>query len=110
MAQEQLQKLITGKVAQAPVSCLPSYNAGDMIVIDENVIAFRSGANRVYVAHMNGPCTNLGGAGNYALLTKSVGGLGLCKGDIAQVVDTSAHITVGSCSFGEIVPYVRPRA
>jgi hypothetical protein len=109
-AQEQLQKLITGKVAQAPVSCLPSYNAGDMIVIDENVIAFRSGSNRVYIAHMSGPCSNLGGAGNYALLTKSVGGLGLCKGDIAQVVDTMSHVTVGSCSFGEIVPYVGPGA
>jgi hypothetical protein len=109
-SQAELQSLIAGKVAQPAVSCLPSYNADDMVVIDENTIAFRSGASRVYVAHMNGPCSNLGGAGNYALLTKNVGGgLGLCSGEIAQVVDTSSHMTVGSCSFGEFVPYIRPR-
>jgi hypothetical protein len=108
-SQAELQSLIAGKAAQPAVSCLPSYNANDMVVIDENTIAFRSGANRVYVAHMNGPCSNLGGAGSYALLTKNFGGTGLCRGEIAQVVDTSSHITVGSCSFGDFVPYIRPR-
>ena len=105
----ELQSLIAGKVAQPAISCLPSYNANDMVVIDENTIAFRSGASRVYIAHMNGPCSNLGGAG-YALLTRQSGGTGLCSGEIAQVIDTSARIPVGSCSFGEFVPYVRPRS
>jgi hypothetical protein len=77
-----------------------------MVVIDENTIAFRSGG-RIYVAHMQGPCSGLGGSGR-ALVTRNTGGLGLCSGDIAQVVDTSARITVGSCAFGEFVPYVRP--
>ena len=107
-SQAELQSLIAGKVAEKPVSCLPSYNANDMVVVDENTIAFRSGASRVYIAHMNGPCSNLGGAG-YALLTRNTGGLGLCRGEIAQVIDTSSHIPVGSCSFGDFVPYVRPR-
>jgi hypothetical protein len=107
-SQAQLQQLIAGKAAEKPISCLPSYNANDMVVIDENTVAFKSGSSRVYVAHMNGPCTNLGGAGNYALLTRNTGGLGLCSGDIAHVVDTSAGMTVGSCSFGEFIPYVRP--
>lgn len=108
-SQAELQSLIAGKVAEKPVSCLPSYNANDMVVIDENTIAFRSGASRVYIAHMNGPCSNLGGAGSYALLTRNTGGVGLCRGEIAQVIDTSSHIPVGSCSFGDFVPYVRPR-
>ena len=104
----QLQSLIAGKTAQAPLSCLPSYSAAsDMVVIDENTVAFRSGPSRVYVAHMNGPCSNLDGAGNYALLTKPVGGTGLCRGEIAQVIDTSTRLTVGTCSFGDFIPYVR---
>lgn len=107
-SQAELQSLIAGKVAEKPVSCLPSYNANDMVVVDENTIAFRSGASRVYIARMNGPCSNLGGAG-YALLTRNTGGLSLCRGEIAQVIDTSSHIPVGSCSFGDFVPYVRPR-
>ena len=106
-SQAELQSLISGKVAQPAVSCLPSYNANDMVVIDENTIAFRSGAARVYVSHMDGPCSNLTGAGNYALLTKQTGGTGLCRGEIAQVIDTSSRITVGSCTFGDFIPYVR---
>ena len=104
-SEARLQELTAGKVAQAPISCLPPYRANDMVVIDENTIAFRDG-RRVYVAHMNGPCPNLGGAGGYALLTRTTGTPGLCRGDIGQVVDTAAHITVGSCSFGDFIPYV----
>ena len=106
-SQAELQRLISGKVAQPAVSCLPSYNANDMVVIDENTIAFRSGATRVYLSHMNGPCSNLDGAGNYALLTKQTGGTGLCHGEIAYVIDTSSRLTVGTCSFGDFIPYVR---
>jgi hypothetical protein len=32
--------------------------------------------------------------------------MGLCRGDIARVIDTSLHMTVGSCTFGDIIPYV----
>lgn len=102
--QAQLQELTAGKVAQAPISCLQHYNANDMVVIDENTVAFKNGRT-VYIAHMNGPCSNLGGA-SYALLTKDSGSMGLCRGDIARVIDTSLHMTVGSCTFGDIIPYV----
>ena len=57
---------------------------------------------------MNGPCSNLGGAGNYALLTLNTGGTGLCRGEIARVVDTQSRITVGSCSFGDSCPMRSP--
>lgn len=107
-AQKQLefQQLLTGKVAQAPISCLPHYKSGDMRVIDDDTIAFRDGNRRVYVAHMNGGCSNLG-SGSYALVTKQFGNADLCRGDIARVVDTLNGFTVGSCSFGDFVPYVR---
>jgi len=104
-SQAHLAELTAGKVAQAPITCLPHYRANDMIVVDENTIAFKDG-RRVYIAHMNGPCTNLGGAGGYALLTRTTGTPGLCRGDIGQVVDTANHLTVGSCTFGDFIPYV----
>lgn len=106
-SQQEFQQLLIGKVAQAPISCLPHYRSGDMRVIDDNTIAFRDGSSRVYVAHMQGGCTNLGRPG-YALLTKQYGSADLCRGDIAQVVDTQNRFTVGSCVFGDFVPYVRP--
>ncbi len=106
-AEQQYRQLLSGKVAQAPVSCLPSYNANDMVIIDENTVAFKVGTGRVYVAHMQGPCNGLTPNGPYALLTHQYGGSGLCRGDIAQVIDPLNHMTVGSCSFGEFTPYLR---
>ena len=107
--QRQYQQLLAGKVAQAPTSCLPHYRSGDMRVIDDDTIAFRDGANRTYIAHMQGGCSNLG-SGHYALVTKQFGSADLCRGDIAQVVDTLNGFTVGSCVFGDFVPYVKPGA
>lgn len=112
-SQAHYEQLIAGKVAGAPMNCLPSYlRADDMTVIDDNTIVFGRGAltGPVYVAHMRGPCTGLGGASHNALVTRQVGAGGLCSGDIATVQDLMAHITVGSCTFGEFVPYTRPGA
>ena len=103
--QAELAQLLVGKVAQKPQSCLPHYQSGDMRVIDEDTIAFRDGARRTYVAHMNGGCSNLGSGGS-ALVTHQFGTADLCRGDIARVVDTLNGITVGSCSFGDFTPYV----
>jgi hypothetical protein len=107
--QAELAQLLAGKVAQRPISCLPHYRSSDMRVIDDNTIAFRDGSSRTYVAHMNGGCSNLAG-GNYALVTHQFGSPDLCRGDIARVVDVLNGMTVGSCSFGDFEPYVRPRA
>ena len=106
-AQKQYDQLLAGKVAGAPVSCLPSYNQNDMVVIDERTVAFRQGSGRVWVNHMQGGCSNLGGS--YALVTRTFGSAQLCRGDIGQVVDLTNHFTVGSCVFGDFVPYTRPR-
>lgn len=109
--QARYEQLIAGKVAGAPLNCLPSYlSANNMTVIDDSTIAFDRGgmSGPVYIAHMRSPCTGLSGAGPNALVTRQVGASGLCSGDIGTVQDTMAHITVGSCSFGDFVPYARP--
>lgn len=107
-AQRDYAQALDGKVPQPPINCLASYQAGDMKTIDDSTILFRDGNRRVWVAHMDGPCTGLGN-GHYALVTRQYGGQGLCRGDIAQVVDTLSRISVGSCVFGGFTPYVRPR-
>ena len=104
--QEEYQRLIAGKVAGQPISCLPVYRANDMVVIDEQTVAFRQGGNRVYIAHMPGGCSNLGRA-PYTMVTRQVGSQGLCRGDIATIVDPVNGITVGSCVFGDFTPYSR---
>jgi len=111
--QQRYEQLIAGKVAGPPMNCLPSYlSADNMTVVDDSTILFNRGgiSGPVYVAHMRTPCTGLSGPGPNALVTRQVGASGLCSGDIGTVQDTMAHITVGSCSFGEFVPYKRPGA
>ena len=103
-AESRFQQLLAGKVAGPAVSCLPSYRANDMVVIDDQTIAFRDGSRRVYVANLSHSCSNLG-SGHYALVTKRYGGSGLCRGDIGQVADLTSGITVGSCVFGDFTPY-----
>ena len=106
--QQEFDRMLAGKVAGPPLSCLPHYRSNDMVVIDESTIAFRDGSRRVFVNHMMGGCSNLGGA--YALVTRQFGSPDLCRGDIGQVVDLTTHSTVGSCVFGDFIPYTRPRA
>ena len=106
-AQQHLQQLTSGKAAGGPVSCVPAYNSNDMSVIDGRTLAFRASSRTTYVAHLSQGCSLLG-SGGYALLTRQFGGSGLCRGDIAQVVNLSNQLTVGSCSIQEIVPYTSP--
>jgi hypothetical protein len=105
-AQSRLNKLLAGKMPGKPQSCLASYRANDMIVIDDYTLAFRDGTNRVWINKPAGGC-NLLSAGPYALVTRNMGGMGLCRGDIGQVTDTLNHTTVGSCVMGDFVPYMR---
>jgi hypothetical protein len=105
--QREYQQLLLGKVPQQPISCLPHYRSGDMRTIDEETILFRDGSRRVYVAHMQGGCSGLG-RGSTALVTRQFGSADLCRGDIAQVVDTLNRFPIGSCVFGDFVPYVTP--
>jgi hypothetical protein len=106
-AQRAVEGLVSGKVARPAVSCVPQYNANDMTVIDGRTLGFRVGTGTAYIMHLTPGCELVGG-GPYALLNKQFGGQGLCRGDIQQVIDTMAHITVGSCTIGEIIPYTRP--
>jgi hypothetical protein len=100
------QRLLAGKVARAPISCLPTRKANDMVVIDENTIAFKDGSSRVYINHPQGACNQLG-QGHTALVSKQFGQNGPCRGDVAQVVDTLSGMTLGSCALGDFTPYVR---
>lgn len=106
--QREFQALVAGKVAGAPIKCLPSYNQNDMTVIDDQTIAYRQGSSRVYINHMENSCPGLGGAST-VLVTRSIGTSETCRGDIAQVVDTSSRMMVGSCAFGDFIPYAKPR-
>jgi hypothetical protein len=104
-AQAELQQLIAGRSAGGTVACLSHHRTDQMVVIDDNTVAFKDGQT-VYVNNLRGPCSGLG-SGFYALRTQTSGGIGLCRGDIAEVVDTNTGFARGSCSLGDFVTYRR---
>ena len=101
------QTLLAGKVPGRPLSCLPHYDANDMTIIDGRTVAFRTGSRTTYIMHLSEGC-EMAGSGTYALLSRQVGGSGMCRGDIQSVVDTLNRTSVGSCVITDIVPYTRP--
>jgi hypothetical protein len=103
-AQRTLDRYLTGKTAGAARDCLPRYSADDMVTVDDNTLLFRDGSRRVWLTTMAGGCYGLG-RGTTALITRQFGTDQLCRGEIAQVIDTSTRNIVGSCSFGDFVPY-----
>ena len=105
--QERLAALTAGKVAGPPTSCLPMWRSNDMIVIDEHNIVFRDNSKRLYLNHMDpAGCLNIDGGRN-ALVTRTTT-TSLCRGDIAEVLDTASRMTIGSCVFGDFIPYTTP--
>lgn len=106
--QTRLNQLLGDKVAGTPQSCLPNWRTHDMVAIDDSTIIFRESPGRVWLQKPQNPC-NLLSAGPYALVTRSSTGQ-LCRGDIAQVVDTMSGTNVGTCVMGDFVPYTRPGA
>ena len=106
--QQMLDSLLVGRVAGPAASCLPTYNANDMSVIDARTVAFRNGGT-VYVMTLSEGCDMIGRAG-YAMVTKQYGSSGMCGGDIVRVADTLNNFTVGSCTISSIVPYSRARS
>lgn len=107
-AQRMLASLTAGKVAGAPINCVPNYNLNNQQVIDGRTLAFTNGSRTVYIVHLTPGCEPISG-GPYALLSRQYGGFGRCRGDIQQVIDTLAHITVGSCTIANVVPFTRRR-
>ena len=96
--QTQYDQLLAGKVAGQPVSCLPTYQHDDMIVIDEQTVAFREAAAESTSTHMQRRLRRPR-LRRYALVTRTFGSRQLCRGDIAPVVSgSSSAFTVGSCS------------
>ena len=107
-AEAQLQTLLAGRVAGPPTSCLSDFRSNNMVVIDDSTVLFRDGRTTYRNDFQGSSCSNLGN-GNYALVTRRIGGIGLCRGDISEVRDLANGTIVGSCVIGDFVPYTKPR-
>ena len=100
--QQQLDKLLDGRVAGKPVQCISQFDTRQMQVLDKTAIVYGWG-NTIWV---NTP-RNAADLDDDDIMVTRVNGSQFCKLDIVNTVDRSGGYTNGFISLGEFVPYRR---
>lgn len=101
--QQQLDKLLEGRVAGEPVHCIPSHQTRDMRVLDKTAIVYGWGTT-IYV---NVP-KNAEDLDDDDIMVTRTHGSQLCDLDIVHTVDRTGHFPTGFVSLGQFVPYKKP--
>lgn len=105
----------SAKLDKALAGLTPGQAQGCLNDIDRRVartttygstVLYRVSRNRVFRNDMNGNCTSA--TFDPIVVTQTPTG-SLCRGDIAQLVDRSSRFPVGSCSYGDFIPYSRAK-
>ncbi|HMH69053.1 MAG TPA: hypothetical protein VK519_14160 [Pinirhizobacter sp.] len=103
---EELAKLLEGRVAGPPVSCINLPQAQGSRVINHTAIVYDFGTT-IYVNYPRGGADSL--SSDDILVTKTPG-TQLCKMDIVRMVDRSVGFPKGFVSLGPFIPYKRVAA
>ena len=101
--QQQLDKLLAGRVAGKPVHCIPDFDAREMQVLDKTAIVYGRG-NNIWV---NIP-RNVADLDDDEIQVIHSNGSQLCRLDMVRTVDRGGHFPTGFISLGEFVPYRKP--
>ena len=103
--EQRLDKLLEGREAGRPQSCISQFDTRDMEVLDKTAIVYRSGGT-VWV---NRPANAEDLDSDDILVTHPTGSQ-FCRLDIVNTVDRTGHFTTGFISLGDFVPYKRVAA
>jgi hypothetical protein len=99
----ELAKLLEGRVAGSPVTCINLPQAQGSRVIDHTAIVYDFGST-IYVNYPRGGADSL--SSDDILVTKTPG-TQLCKMDIVRMVDRGIGFPKGFVSLGPFIPYKR---
>lgn len=102
----ELAKMLEGRVAGAPVRCVPTSSLGQSTVIDKTAIVYRVGS-KLYVNRPRGGADQL--SDDEILVTK-VYGSQLCNIDKIDLVDRTSQMWSGFVVLGDFVPYTKVKA
>lgn len=100
--QQQLDKLLEGRVAGTPTHCIPHYESREMEVLDKTAIVYGWG-NTIWV---NVP-RNAQDLDDDDVMVTRTSSSQLCDLDIVTTLDRSGGFYNGNISLGEFVPYRR---
>ena len=100
--EQRLDKLLEGREAGKPQSCISQYASRDMQVIDGIALVYNNGST-IYVNRPRNP-EDLDS--DDILVTRTTGSQ-FCRLDMVHTVDRNGHFTTGFISLGDFVPYKR---
>jgi hypothetical protein len=101
--QQQLDKLLAGRVAGKPVDCISLMVSNDSQVIDKTAIVYGRGRTIYVNIPNNASALNK----DDILFTKIRGSSQLCRLDTVQLRDRSSHLYAGFVGLNQFVPYTR---
>lgn len=104
--EKTLAKLLEGRVAGAPVSCIRTLPTDRMQVIDRTAYVYGSG-NTIYVQRTREPERI---SDNDTLITNRFSASQLCRLDTTTTIDRTTGIFSGAVFFVDFVPYTRTKA
>lgn len=98
--EQRLAKMLEGREAGKPVSCLNNWDTRDMTVLDKTALVYRSG-NTIWV---NRP-QNARDLDDDDILVTRTSNSQLCRLDIVQTVDRTGGFMTGFVNLSDFVPY-----
>ena len=98
---ERLAKLLEGRVAGPPQSCISLAAISDTQIIDKTAIVYRQGST----LWVNTPRSGAESLNDDAILVTKPTGSQLCSIDSVQLHDRSGHMWRGFVSLGDFVPW-----
>ena len=96
----ELARLLEGRVAGEPQSCIPAWRSANLQVIDDTALVYDAGRT-IYVARPAQPQS----LDSDDILIVERTGSQLCKQDVVRTIDQSGFMT-GIIFLGDFVPYV----
>jgi len=98
----RLAKMLEGRVAGKPQSCIPAQLSNRLQIIDRTAVVY-DGGRTVYVARPRDPRS----LNTNDILVINRFGSELCKQDVIRTVDRTSGFMTGVVFLGDFVPYNR---
>ncbi|MCZ8325038.1 MAG: hypothetical protein O9283_07225 [Sphingomonadaceae bacterium] len=98
--EQRLEKLLEGREAGKPVSCISLADSRDLEILDGVALVYRSGST----LYVNRPRNPEDLDSDDVLVTRPSGSQ-LCRLDMVHTVDRTSYFITGFINLGDFVPY-----
>ena len=102
--EERLAKLLEGRVAGEPVSCIDLHRVRSSRIIDGTAIVYEAAGGKLYV---NRPASGARSLDRFDVLVTRNTMSRLCNVDVVELYDSSINMPTGLVFLGDFVPYTR---